>query len=102
MADIYEIVRSRVAEEREEEMLALRPRMIAALRRRFPEFLDAHLVKLDDGAWLDIVRWRSREAAERASAEFEQIPEAQAMAALVEEVISFDHGIDREPDPLGP
>ena len=60
MPDVYEIVRSRVPEDREAEMLALRPRMIAAMRRRFPELIDARLLKLDDGTWMDVVRWRSR------------------------------------------
>ena len=94
---IYEIVRSRVRPGTEEEMLRLRPRMIAAVRRRFPELIDASLVRLDDGTWLDIVRWRSREAAERAATAFGEIPEARAMGDLIQEVVSFEHGVDAEP-----
>ena len=100
MPDVYEIVRSRVRTGRDEDMLALRPAMIAAVRRRHPELVDARLVKLDDGTWLDIVRWRSREAAERAASEFGDIPEARAMGELIEEVLSFEHGVDWEPAPL--
>ena len=102
MPDVYEIVRSRVPEDREAEMLALRPRMIAAMRRRFPELIDARLLKLDDGTWMDVVRWRSRGAAEQAAREFGEVPEARAMTALVEEVLSFEHAIDSEPAPLSP
>jgi hypothetical protein len=59
--------------------------------------LDAQLVHLDDGTWLDIVTWDSREAAERAAAQFLAIPEAGAMAGLLEEVMSFWHGEGAEP-----
>ncbi len=97
MGEVYEIVRSRVSAERQEEMLALRPRMISAVRKRFPDLIDARLVRMDDGTWLDVVRWRSREAAERAAAAFGEIPEAREMSALVEEVLAFEHGLAAEP-----
>ena len=100
MSEVYEIVRSRVPADLEEEMLALRPRMIAAMKERFPALVDARLLKLDDGTWMDVVRWRSREAAERAAREFGEVPEARAMGALVEQVLSFEHGVDREPEAL--
>jgi hypothetical protein len=93
---VYEVVRSRIRAGAEEEMLQLRPRMIAAVRQRFPELLDARLVQMDDGSWLDIVQWSSREAADRAAASMTEIPEAAAMMGLVE-VESFEHGHDREP-----
>ena len=97
MSVIYEVVRSRVRAGAEEEMLQLRPRMIEAVRSRFPELLDARLVQMDDGSWLDIVQWTSREAAERAAVSIPEVPEAAAMMGLVEEVVSFEHGVDREP-----
>ncbi len=97
MTVVYEVVRSRVRAGAEEEMLRLRPRMIAAVRERFPELLDARLVQLDDGSWLDLVQWSSRQAADQAAAAFADIPEAAAMSAFVDEIISFEHGVDREP-----
>jgi Antibiotic biosynthesis monooxygenase len=97
MDEVYEVVRSRVHEGREDEMLALRPAMIAAVRGRFPDLLDARLVRMDDGTWLDVVRWRSRAAAEQAAASFGEVPEARRMSGLVE-VLSFDHGVPVEPD----
>jgi hypothetical protein len=75
-------------------MLQLRPGMIAAVRRRFPELIDARLIKLDDGTWLDISQWRSREATERAAQAFGEIPEARAMGELIDEIVSFEHGVD--------
>ena len=97
MAVVYEVVRSRVRAGAEPEMLAARPGMIDAVRSRCPGMLDAQLVHLDDGTWMDIVTWESREAAERAAAQFPAIPEATAMSALLDEVIFFGHGVGAEP-----
>jgi hypothetical protein len=94
---VYEVVRSRIRTGSEERMLELRPRMIAAVRSRFPELQDAHLIQLDDGSWLDVVRWGSRESAERAAAAMQDIPEAAAMMELIEEIVSFEHGVERAP-----
>ena len=101
MGVVYEVVRSRIRPGAEEDMLRLRPRMITAVRQRFPELLDARLVQLDDGSWLDLVRWSSREAAERAAASMSEVPEAAAMGELLEDIVSFEHGVDREPPAEG-
>ena len=98
---VYEVVHSRIRDGAEADMLALRPAMIKAVRDRCPGMLDAQLVHLDDDTWLDIVTWDSREAAERASAQFPAIPEAGAMASLLEEIMSFWHGEGAEPAPNG-
>jgi hypothetical protein len=42
----------------------------------------------------EIVRSRVRPAA----AAFREIPEARAMGQLIEEIVSFEHGVDAEPD----
>jgi hypothetical protein len=97
MVDVSEIVRSRVRVGREEDMLKLRPAMIAAVRARFPELIEAKLIRLDNGLWLDVIQWGSREAAEQAAAQFDQIPESRAMSELIEEIVSFEHGTDAEP-----
>jgi hypothetical protein len=97
MSYVYEVVRSRVRAGAEEEMLRLRPRMIAAVQERFPDLVDARLIQMDDGSWMDVVRWRSREAAEQAAAAMPEIPEAAAMMGLIEEIVAFEHGLDREP-----
>jgi hypothetical protein len=44
-----------------------------------------------------VVRWDSRESAERAAAAMQDIPEAAAMMELIEEIVSFEHGVEREP-----
>jgi hypothetical protein len=61
--------------------------MIAAVRERFPELVDGRLIQMDDGSWMDVVQWRSRDAAERAAAAIGEIPEATAMMSLVEESV---------------
>lgn len=98
MDELYEVVRSRVRAGCEEEVLALRPAMIGAVRERFPDLLDARLVRMDDGTWLDIVRWRTRAAAEQAAGAFAEVPEARRMSELVEQVLSFEHGVPAERD----
>ncbi len=102
MRPVYEIARSRLRPGAEGRMLELRPAMIEAVRARFPELIDARLVRLDDGTWLDVVRWRSREAADAAAAAFGEIPEAREMGELIEEVVAFEHGVEAEPDVVAP
>ncbi|MDQ4095292.1 MAG: antibiotic biosynthesis monooxygenase [Actinomycetota bacterium] len=97
MSAVYEVVRSRVRSDAEAEMLELRPKMIAAVRERFPELIDARLIHMDDGSWMDVVQWSSREAAEKAAAAMPEIPEAAAMMGLIDEIVAFEHGVDREP-----
>ncbi|HEX5618223.1 MAG TPA: hypothetical protein VFX51_07370 [Solirubrobacteraceae bacterium] len=59
-------------------MLAERPAMVEALRRRFPGCQAALLTREGDGWWLDIVFWRSRAEAEEAAQEINTVPECAA------------------------
>ena len=61
----------------EPALLAERPEMIAALRQAFPAALAAWLTKQDDGSWLDVILWRSRQEAEEAARRIDQLPEAK-------------------------
>jgi hypothetical protein len=61
-------------------MLALRPKFVAAMRRAVPGLVDARLVRLDDGTWLDIVRWEWRAAADDEAATHQHLPEATSVA----------------------
>jgi hypothetical protein len=61
----------------EPALLAERPEMVTALRRAFPGALAAWLTKQDDGSWLDVVLWRSRQEAEEAARRIDQVPEAK-------------------------
>ncbi|MGH9044436.1 MAG: hypothetical protein ACRDVP_06340 [Acidimicrobiales bacterium] len=46
---------------RADEAIALRPRMVAALKAVRPGLESMELVRVDDTTWLDIVHWRSKE-----------------------------------------
>jgi hypothetical protein len=61
----------------EHTFLAERPAMIAALKQRFPGCLAAFLTKEDDGGWLDVLLWRSREEAEEAARLVDTVPECK-------------------------
>jgi hypothetical protein len=65
-----------VREGAEPALLAERPEMLAALRQAFPAVLAAWLTRQDDGSWLDVVLWRSRQEAEEAARRIDQVPEA--------------------------
>ncbi|MEX1141014.1 MAG: antibiotic biosynthesis monooxygenase [Thermoleophilaceae bacterium] len=62
-----EIARFRVKDGAEEQMLAERPAMVDAMRRRFPTYRESFLTKLDDGRWMDVVVWEDRAEAEAAA-----------------------------------
>jgi hypothetical protein len=61
----------------EPALLAERPEMLAALRQAFPAALAAWLTRQDDGGWLDVILWRSRQEAEEAAQRINQVPEAK-------------------------
>jgi Antibiotic biosynthesis monooxygenase len=73
----FEIAAFTVRPENEEALLRERPEMIAALKRAYPGALAAWLTRDESGRWLDIILWRSRDEAEQAARELDQIPEAR-------------------------
>ncbi|MEV0162523.1 antibiotic biosynthesis monooxygenase [Nonomuraea fuscirosea] len=73
-----ELARFRVREGAEDRLVAERPEMVAALRRRFPGCLAAYLTRGDDGEWLDVILWRSRAEAEESAREVNSVPEVAA------------------------
>ena len=76
MMPTFELAEFTVREGEEAALVAERPEMINALRRAFPAALAAWLTKQDDGSWLDVILWRSREAAEDAARRVNDLPEA--------------------------
>ncbi|GAA0442968.1 hypothetical protein Aca07nite_64000 [Actinoplanes capillaceus] len=75
---VLELARFTIAEGAEEQLIAERPAMLAALRRGFPGCLAAYLTREEDGGWLDVLVWRSREEAEASAREITSIPECAA------------------------
>lgn len=74
---VIELARFTIHEGAEDKLLAERPAMIEALRRRFPACLAAFLTKEDDGGWLDVLVWRGREEAEEAAKLVDTVPECR-------------------------
>jgi hypothetical protein len=78
MTMAIELARFNVHDDARSKLVAERPTMIKALHRRFPACLASFLTRDDDGSWLDIVLWRSRDEAEQAAREVESVPECAA------------------------
>ena len=77
-------VNARVRDGAEEEMLS-RPALEPGVRKKLAGLLDIHLVCLDDGTYLDVLRWESREAADAATELFAEAPEAGAIHDFLQE-----------------
>jgi heme-degrading monooxygenase HmoA len=76
MAEFYDVVHAKVRDGAEEEMLRRRPALEAGVREKLPGLLDIRLIRLDDGTYLDLLRWESRAAADAAIERFAEVPEA--------------------------
>jgi heme-degrading monooxygenase HmoA len=76
MPEFIEVVHARVRDGAEEEMLSRRPALEAGVREKLPGLLDIRLIRLEDGTYIDLLRWESREAADAAVEKFAEIPEA--------------------------
>jgi heme-degrading monooxygenase HmoA len=76
MPEFYDVVHAKVRDGAEEEMLRRRPALEAGVREKLPGLLDIHLIRLDDGTYLDVLRWESRAAADAAIERFAEVPEA--------------------------
>lgn len=73
-----ELARFTVDDSAVPALVAERPAMVEAMRRRFPACLAAYLTREDDGGWLDVVLWRSRAEAEEAARLIDSVPECAA------------------------
>src|SRR3954452_6338930 len=87
----FELAEFTVAAEDERALLNGRAEMVTALRRAFPGALAAWLTRQDDGSWLDIVLWRSREEAQDAAARIDEVPEAQSWFERIAESPGLRH-----------
>ncbi|GAB2880087.1 hypothetical protein GCM10022245_14030 [Streptomyces mayteni] len=88
---MIELARFRILDGAERLLVSERPRMIEALHRTFPGCLAAYLTKEDDGSWLDVIVWRSREEAEEAARMITTIPECAAWFGHISESGGIRH-----------
>jgi Antibiotic biosynthesis monooxygenase len=97
MTEFHEIVRARVQPEREEEMLRRRPELEAAVRDALPGLIDIKLIRLDDGSYIDYLRWEEREAADGAVEKFADIPAAEEIHGFLSEDLGHYRGEEAVP-----
>jgi hypothetical protein len=85
----FELAQFVARDGEEEALLEERPAMVRALREAFPGALAAWLTRQDDGSWLDVILWQSREAAEEAARRVDEVPEARSWFRHIAE----SHGV---------
>ena len=90
MARALEIVRLTVRPGEEEAFVQERPAGIAALRQ-FPGYVRAVLARLEDGSWLDLVVWESREQALEAAQRAPEVRELASWFAHIADVQWMEH-----------
>ena len=76
MPEFYDVVHAKVRDGAEEDMLRRRPALEAGVRAKLPGLVDIRLIRLEDGTYIDLLRWESREAADAAIEKFAEVPEA--------------------------
>jgi hypothetical protein len=91
MAHAFEFAQFTVRDGEEAALLAERPEMVRALQAAFPAALSAWLTKQDDGSWLDVVLWSSRQAAEEAAQRINELPEARSWFRHIAESQGLRH-----------
>jgi hypothetical protein len=87
-----ELTRFRVRPEMEQPLLAARHGMLDEFRRDRVGFIDAQLIRLSGGEWLDIVSWRSPEDFAASRAKGANSPRIKAFFDLIAELVSSEEG----------
>jgi hypothetical protein len=91
MPRTFELAQFAVREEDEATLLDERGEMVRALQRAFPGALAAWLTKQDDGTWLDVILWRSRDEAENAAERIDTVPEARSWFRHISQSMGVRH-----------
>jgi hypothetical protein len=92
MTEYLQVWRANVADADVERLLAVRPPAIAEAQRLCPELLRADLVRLGDGAWLDVLTWSCADGEERLMARAEEFDAVRAMHELLEDAEQVGRG----------
>jgi hypothetical protein len=97
MSQVLQVHKAIIDPADADALVALRPRLIDAVRTACPGFVCATLVRLDDHTWLDVIEWESAEAAAAARDVEAELPEAGELMSLIREPLSADAGeiVDR-------
>jgi Antibiotic biosynthesis monooxygenase len=89
LPEFHEIVRGTIKPGVEEKMIQRRPELEAEVKEALPGLIEITLIKLDDGTYIDYLRWESREAADAAAKRFDEVPAAVEIHGYGEE--DFEH-----------
>ena len=92
MSEYVQVWRARVPDDAVERLLAVRPVAIAEAQRLCPELLAADLVRLDDGTWLDVLRWTVPDGEERLMAHADKFDAMVKMHELLEDAAQVGRG----------
>jgi hypothetical protein len=98
MAATVELTRFKVAPDKTLALLTARPAMVADFHADRTGFLDARLVRLPGGEWLDIVEWRSPEDYAVSRAKGANLSGIAAFFAAIDEVVSSEEGVRADED----
>lgn len=92
MPEYIQVWRAKVADDGVDQLLAVRPVAIAEARRLCPDLLRAELVRVGDGTWLDVLRWRVPDGEERLMARAAEFDALHRMHAFLEEAEPIGRG----------
>jgi quinol monooxygenase YgiN len=94
MATTIELTRFRVPAGQRAALLAARPEMLRDFAADREGFLDATLVELPGGEWLDVVRWRSSADFAASREKGPNRPGIAAFFAAIGELVSSEEGVE--------
>jgi heme-degrading monooxygenase HmoA len=83
LSEFYDVAHAKVREGAEEELVRRLPALHAGVREKLPGLLEIALLRIDDGSYIHVLRWESREAADAAIPKFEEVPEAVEIHELL-------------------
>ena len=93
---IIELTRFSVAPDRRETLLASRPGMLRDFAADRAGFVDASLIELPGGEWLDVVRWRSADDFAASREKGANRPGIEAFFGAISKLISSEQGVEAE------
>jgi Antibiotic biosynthesis monooxygenase len=76
LPEFCDLAHAQVREGAEEELVRRLPALHAGVREQLPGLLEITLLRIDDGSYIHVLRWESREAADAAIPKFGEVPEA--------------------------
>ncbi|WP_448810707.1 antibiotic biosynthesis monooxygenase [Agromyces bauzanensis] len=87
-----ELTRFRVRPEQEAALIAARPGMLSDFAADRDGFLDARLVRLAGGEWLDVVTWERPEHLAASREKGANLPGIAAFFAAIDALVAAEEG----------